>query len=99
MHNLEYVSDWMGGRYQITEFGNAGVITLDDVSRFWIKPQDLEAVEVQATLKKVNGVDDDHGHKYDWTRTDAYITVFVLGVPVTVPLMQFIEKGVVFVEV
>lgn len=99
MRKLDYVSGWMGGSYQISEFGEAGMITLGAVKRFWIKPDDSEAVEIQATLKKFHGVDDDHGHQYSWARIDAYITVHVLGVPIEVPLMQFIEKGVVFVEI
>lgn len=99
MKKLEYVSDWNGGRYQLNDFGHAGVVSLSEIKAFWLKPEGYSGTQINVELYKTSGVDHDHGHQYDWTRVDASLKLNVMGVDVKVPLMEFIQQGVIYVEV
>lgn len=99
MKKLEYVSDWNGGRYQLADIGHAGVVFLNEVKAFWLKPEGYSGTQINVELYKTSGVDHDHGHQYSWTRVDATLKLSVMGVDVKVPLMEFIQQGVIYVEV
>lgn len=99
MKKLEYVSDWNGGRYQLADFGHAGVVFLNEVKAFWLKPEGYSGTQINVELYKTSGVDHDHGHQYGWTRVDAALKLSVMGVDVKVSLMEFIQQGVIYVEV
>jgi hypothetical protein len=93
---LGYRDNWNGGNYFVGDEDN--VVSLEDVKRFFIVKDEISS-EVHVVFSKTHGVDNDHGHQYAWERVDAYVQYLILGIVQNIPLMDYIKKGFVEVEV
>ena len=89
MQLLTYQGGWNGGHYNVN---------LEKVSKFALMNEG-KLVEVEVKKFKHYGSDDDMGHTYPWVRTDANLILNAFGFGIEVPLMQFIERGLAYVEV
>ena len=89
MQKLTYQDGWNGGHYNVD---------LEKVSKFALMHEG-KLVEVAVKKFVEYGSDDDMGRTYRWKRTDANLILNAFGFGIEVPLMQFIERGLVYVEV
>ena len=89
MQKLTYQDGWNGGHYNVD---------LEKVSKFALMHEG-KLVEVAVKKFVEYGSDDDMGRTYHWKRTDANLILNAFGFGIEVPLMQFIERGLVYVEV